>query len=300
MGVQGLGPDLGIGGCPKARPHRRPSPVRPQANPSWTPIYPACPGIGGCPEVGGFQKLVVQKLVGVQGLGSWSPKARARCSGPAIDGCPGSVGNGESMPVGVQSRWVSRIGGGCPELMGAQEGASRGMQRRAAAGEREGWIQSGGIRERKESADKPGSVVGNHSSAIRVAAYLQRPTREPVRAAHCDPIRGPNRALPYLVLLQAGFAVPPSVTTGAVRSYRTISPLPSRGRSRALRRYAFCCTFRGLTSPRCYLAPCPGSPDFPPPLQARAAVAWPTPLFMIQKPRKSSGRNAALARRATR
>jgi len=31
---------------------------------------------------------------------------------------------------------------------------------------------------------------------------------------------------PYLVLLQAGFAVPPSVTTGAVRSYRTISPLP--------------------------------------------------------------------------
>ena len=31
---------------------------------------------------------------------------------------------------------------------------------------------------------------------------------------------------PYLVLLQAGFAVPPSVTTGAVRSYRTLSPLP--------------------------------------------------------------------------
>lgn len=31
---------------------------------------------------------------------------------------------------------------------------------------------------------------------------------------------------PYLVLLQAGFAVPPSVATGAVRSYRTISPLP--------------------------------------------------------------------------
>jgi len=29
-----------------------------------------------------------------------------------------------------------------------------------------------------------------------------------------------------LVLLPVGFAVPPSVATGAVRSYRTISPLP--------------------------------------------------------------------------
>src|SRR5690606_24677701 len=32
----------------------------------------------------------------------------------------------------------------------------------------------------------------------------------------------------------------------------------------ALRRFAFCCTFRGLTPPRRYLAPCPWSPDFPP------------------------------------
>ncbi len=35
-----------------------------------------------------------------------------------------------------------------------------------------------------ESADKPGSVVDNHSSAIRVTAYLQRPTRESVWATH--------------------------------------------------------------------------------------------------------------------
>ena len=33
---------------------------------------------------------------------------------------------------------------------------------------------------------------------------------------------------PYLVLLRAGFTVPPNVATGAVRSYRTLSPLPSR------------------------------------------------------------------------
>jgi hypothetical protein len=44
-------------------------------------------------------------------------------------------------------------------------------------------------------------------------------------------------------------------------------------------RFVFCCTFRGLTSPRRYLAPCPGSPDFPPRL--RAAVVWPTPARMV-------------------
>jgi len=31
---------------------------------------------------------------------------------------------------------------------------------------------------------------------------------------------------PYLVLLQAGFTMPSCVTTDAVRSYRTLSPLP--------------------------------------------------------------------------
>ena len=35
------------------------------------------------------------------------------------------------------------------------------------------------------------------------------------------------RLFPYLVLLRAGFTVPPSVTTDAVRSYRTLSPLPA-------------------------------------------------------------------------
>src|ERR687895_2719161 len=34
-----------------------------------------------------------------------------------------------------------------------------------------------------------------------------------------------SSAFPYLVLLQAGFTLPPALT-GAVRSYRTFSPLP--------------------------------------------------------------------------
>ena len=63
---------------------------------------------------------------------------------------------------------------------------------------------------------------------MRVAAHLQRPTREHVRAARAVPgHEGLDRLLPYLVLLRAGFAVPPDVATGAVRSYRTISPLPA-------------------------------------------------------------------------
>jgi|SRR4051794_4551789 hypothetical protein len=82
---------------------------------------------------------------------------------------------------------------------------------------------------------------------MRVAAHLERPTRELVWA---------HSALPYSVLLRVGFAVPQSVATCAVRSYRTLSPLPHI----AVRRFAFCCTFRRLAPPRRYLAPCPAEP----------------------------------------
>jgi len=39
-------------------------------------------------------------------------------------------------------------------------------------------------------------------------------------------VRRERRLLPYLVLLRAGFTVPRTVTSRAVRSYRTFSPLP--------------------------------------------------------------------------
>ena len=83
---------------------------------------------------------------------------------------------------------------------------------------------------KRESADKPGSVVDNHPSGTRVTARLKRPTRKLLRAAGTGP---KARVFPYLVLLQVGFAVPPSVATGAVRSYRTLSPLPSLHRCSA-------------------------------------------------------------------
>jgi hypothetical protein len=77
--------------------------------------------------------------------------------------------------------------------------------------------------------------------------------------------------LPYLALLQVGFAVPPSVATGAVRSYRTLSPLPAPRLPAALRRFAFCCTFRGLAPPRRYLAPHPQEPGLSSPPDQRLA-----------------------------
>ena len=58
----------------------------------------------------------------------------------------------------------------------------------------------------RTSSDLPGSTCGPH------ARLSPKTVRLP----------------PYLVLLRAGFTVPPSVATGAVRSYRTISPLPAR------------------------------------------------------------------------
>jgi len=61
----------------------------------------------------------------------------------------------------------------------------------------------------------------------------------------------------YLALLQVGFTLPRRVTTRAVRSYRTLSPLPANN---VCGRSTLCCTFRRLAPPRRYLAPCPVEP----------------------------------------
>src|SRR5580692_1629681 len=92
-----------------------------------------------------------------------------------------------------------------------------------------------------------------------------------MRATCCG--RG-RRSLPYLVLLQVGFAVPPCVAAGAVRSYRTISPLPAP----LARRLGgiFLLHFPWTRVPQAL----PGtlalwSPDFPP-CAKHTAAAWPT------------------------
>ena len=100
-----------------------------------------------------------------------------------------------------------------------------------------------------EPADKPGSVVGNHSSRRSVTATLKQPTRR-----H----RGPRHSLPIWSCSRWGLPCR-SVARLAVRSYRTVSPLP-RTSCDAVRRSTLCCTFRRLAPPRGYLAPCPVEP----------------------------------------
>ncbi len=69
---------------------------------------------------------------------------------------------------------------------------------------------------RREPADKPGSVVGSHSSGSCVAAGLKQPTRGRRGPRHGPPIRSCS-----------GWGLPCRSVAGlAVRSYRTVSPLP--------------------------------------------------------------------------
>ncbi len=71
-----------------------------------------------------------------------------------------------------------------------------------------------------ESADKPGSVVSSHSSRACVTTSLKQPTRGP----H-GPCVGFLHA-PLFGLALGGVSLATPVTSCAVRSYRTLSPLP--------------------------------------------------------------------------
>ena len=84
--------------------------------------------------------------------------------------------------------------------------------------------------------------------------------------ASCDlpgDTRGPRAAArgcssPYLVLLRVGFTLP--LMLPPARCALTAPFHPYRREHSPNRRYLFCGTFRGLTSPRRYLAPCPMEP----------------------------------------
>ena len=100
---------------------------------------------------------------------------------------------------------------------------------------------------RLESTDKPGSVVDSHFSGIVIAHNLKQPTRIQ---------RGPRLNGFLFGLAPSGVCPAIFVTKNAVRSYRTISPLPNVNTWR----YIFCGTFRRLAPPRRYLALCPMEP----------------------------------------
>jgi hypothetical protein len=135
-------------------------------------------------------------------------------------------------------------------------------------------VHFGEKRGRWESADKPGSVVGNHSSGTAVTGSLKRPTRKRHGQRHCFPIWSCSRwGLPSRRML------PPArcALTAPFHPYRSKPGGPDR-------RYTFCCTFRGLAPPRSYLAPRPMEPGLSSPLQrcrCNEAIAWPTPAAIV-------------------
>jgi len=105
-------------------------------------------------------------------------------------------------------------------------------------------------------ACKPGSVypdanarADDHSSGTPVAERLLQPTRTTIRKQ----IWWRCRPLSSLFGFAPGGVYPAHSVTGmAVRSYRTLSPLPSP----KPRRFAFCGTFPGVAPAGRYPAPC--------------------------------------------
>jgi len=74
-----------------------------------------------------------------------------------------------------------------------------------------------GLGQRWETAGKPGSVVDSHSSSRVIAHTVKRPTRFQ---------RGSRLNGTLFGLAPGGVCHANSVTRVAVRSYRTVSPLP--------------------------------------------------------------------------
>ena len=114
-----------------------------------------------------------------------------------------------------------------------------------------------------EPADKPGSVVDSHSSRRIVADTLEQPTRRR---------RGPRHRLPIWPCSRWGLPCR-SVAGLAVRSYRTISPLPSR--SRGLGRYLSVALSVGSRRPGVTWHRALRSPDFPRRPRRDDATVWP-------------------------
>jgi hypothetical protein len=109
-----------------------------------------------------------------------------------------------------------------------------------------------------ESACTPDSVP---------AVPKNRRWRPSISAGGCPPapaaypgVSADGPSSPCMALLPVGFAEPPGSPRALVRSYRTVSPLPVRGRSgdrSRHRRSVLCGTFLRVAPTGCYPAPCP-------------------------------------------
>ncbi len=114
-----------------------------------------------------------------------------------------------------------------------------------------------------QTACKPGSVpractrIDGHSSGTSVAGRLARPTRTAARKPAWPPKSCDWIGPPSLLGLAPGGVYPATpVAGGAVRSYRTLSPLPAEAPKGRSWRFAFCGTFPGVAPAGRYPAPC--------------------------------------------
>ena len=113
----------------------------------------------------------------------------------------------------------------------------------------------------RECRYKPDSVCDPSGSTTTI--YLGPALLQRAHAAYLGLAGGPPT--PCLALLLVGFTEPFRSPGTLVVSYTTVSPLPVRGGSIRLlagaiprhRRSALCCTFRRVTPPGYYPAPCP-------------------------------------------
>jgi len=129
-------------------------------------------------------------------------------------------------------------------------------------------------RHNRGSADDRGTEKRNESAISRVLSWATIHLGQPSPAASSDlpgspfgrTVRTEVLLLPYLVLLQAGFSLPRCVTTRAVRSYRTFSPLPALAHFGGVFSVALS---MGSHPPGVTWRPARRSPDFPPALVAR-------------------------------
>ncbi len=97
--------------------------------------------------------------------------------------------------------------------------------------------------------------------------------KSPCSSSNLPRNRAGHASVPLFDLAPGGVYPATPVTSCAVRSYRTFSPLPVTSD----RRYIFCGTFRRLTPPRRYLAPCPMEPGLSSILSCdKTATAQPT------------------------
>ena len=118
---------------------------------------------------------------------------------------------------------------------------------------------------------RDGARGDDHSSGTAIAGRLEQPTRR-LRAGH-------PRAPPYLVLLRAGFCLPPPLREARCALTAPFHPypptLPAQRAEGEGGRYVFCATVRRVAPPGCYPAHCPAE-------------------FGLSSPRHPRGRRAAI------